>query len=72
MSVHDTKPAEGVRSRAAGQLALYDSVEALQADLDSFSAVYNARWAHHGCRTQGGIPQTFTEHDQGTEAPQAA
>ena len=41
----------------------YDSVEALQADLDAFMAFYNSGRAHHGYRTQGRTPlQTFTDH----------
>lgn len=41
----------------------YDSVEALQADLDAFVAFYNSGRAHHGYRTQGRTPlQTFTDH----------
>lgn len=41
----------------------YDSVEALQADLDAFVAFYNASRAHHGYRTQGRTPlQTFADH----------
>jgi transposase InsO family protein len=42
---------------------IYESVEALQADLDAFVAFYNAARAHHGYRTQGRTPlQTFTDH----------
>lgn len=42
---------------------LYDSVEALQADLDAFLTFYNEGRAHHGYRTQGRTPaQTFTDH----------
>jgi transposase InsO family protein len=42
---------------------IYDSVEALQADLDAFLAFYNAERAHHGYRTLGRTPlQTLTEH----------
>lgn len=42
---------------------IYESIEALQADLDTFMAFYNAERAHHGYRTQGRTPlQTFHEH----------
>lgn len=52
---------------------LYESVEALQIDLDAFLSFYNERRAHHGYRTQGRTPvQTFTEHQRAAEAPQAA
>jgi transposase InsO family protein len=52
---------------------LYESVEALQTDLDGFLSFYNERRAHHGYRTQGRTPlQTFTEHQRAAEAPQAA
>lgn len=52
---------------------LYESVEALQADLDAFVSFYNERRAHHGYRTRGRTPlQTFTEHQRAAEAPQAA
>lgn len=52
---------------------LYESVEALQADLDSFLSFYNERRAHHGYRTFGRtLLQTFTEHHRAAEAPQAA
>ncbi len=52
---------------------LYESVEALQTDLDAFLSFYNERRAHHGYRTQGRTPlQTFAEHQRATEAPQAA
>jgi transposase InsO family protein len=51
----------------------YESVEALQADLDGFLSFYNGQRAHHGYRTQGRTPlQTFTEHQRAVEAPQAA
>jgi transposase InsO family protein len=56
---------------------LYESVEALQTDLDGVLSFYNERRAHHGYRTQGRTPlQTFTEHQaaqqRAAEAPQAA
>ncbi len=52
---------------------LYESVEALQLDLDGFLSFYNERQAHHGYRTLGRTPlQTFTEHQRAMEAPQAA
>jgi transposase InsO family protein len=42
---------------------IYESVEALQADLDAFVEHYNERRAHHGYRTQGRTPlQTFHDH----------
>jgi Integrase core domain len=42
---------------------IYESIEALQADLDRFVAFYNGERAHHGYRTQGRTPfQTFHDH----------
>lgn len=41
----------------------YDSVDALQTDLDNFVRFYNEQWAHQGYRTQGRTPlQTFLDH----------
>jgi hypothetical protein len=41
----------------------YDSVEALQADLDAFVALCNASKAHHGYHTQGRTPlQSLADH----------
>jgi transposase InsO family protein len=41
----------------------YESLEALQADLDEFLAFYNERRAHHGYRTRGRTPlQTILDH----------
>jgi hypothetical protein len=41
----------------------YDSVKALQADLDAFIAFHNASWAHHVYRTQGRTPlPTCADH----------
>jgi transposase InsO family protein len=56
---------------------IYETVEALQADLDAFLAFYNEGRAHQGYRTQGRTPyQTFLEHQaaqqRAAEAPQAA
>jgi len=52
---------------------LYESVEALQTDLDAFLSFYNERRAHHGYSTQGRTPvQTFIEHQRAAEALQAA
>lgn len=47
----------------------YDSVEALQVDLDEFVRFYNEQRAHHGYRTQGRTPlQTFLDHQPRVEA----
>jgi transposase InsO family protein len=52
---------------------MYDSVEALQADLDAFVLFYNEKRAHHGCRTQGRAPlQTFLDHQLRQEDAAAA
>jgi len=52
---------------------IYDSVEALQADLDAFVQFYNERRAHHGYRTQGRTPlQTFLDHQARPEDAVAA
>lgn len=41
----------------------YESVEALQSDLDAFVRFYNEQRAHQGYRTQGRTPfQTFLDH----------
>jgi transposase InsO family protein len=51
----------------------YESLEALQTDLDAFLQFYNERRAHHGCRTQGRTPlQTFLDHQAPPEAGLAA
>jgi len=52
---------------------IYDSVEALQADLDAFIPFYNERRAHHGYRTKGRTPmQTFLDHQPRQEDALAA
>ena len=51
----------------------YDSIEALQTDLDAFLQFYNERRAHHGYRTQGRTPlQTFLDHQERSEDALAA
>lgn len=42
---------------------IYESIEALQADLDTFVTFYNAQRMHNGNRTQGRTPlQTLLDH----------